>query len=134
MMTLTIPHVTGHVDLSTKVTGQDRRGRTTEIPTSDPDVFLSVFTFHHKRPGASVFRTSVMGVRKMPRRPGDVFSSTLSAPMSALTVQTRDAGTRFSAERLETAHAVALGTVCGMVNTGDTAALLAVLAETPDQR
>jgi hypothetical protein len=123
-------------DVVTRCTGRDGRGRTTELPTSDPSVFLSVFTFHH-RPGYGTqttrYITRVMGVRHMPRNPGDRFSSTLSAPMSAKTVDVNDGGARFSAKALDAAHAAGVRRVLELIAASLTDDLDDVLSETPDR-
>lgn len=120
--------------LTVKTSGQDKRGRVTELPTTEENVYLSVMTWHRK-PGYQTptarYVSQVMGVRHMPRQPGDIFSSTLSAPMSSRTVEVTDAGARFSAKNLDAAHEAAVRRVLELIDAGLTDDLDAVLAETP---
>lgn len=113
-----------------RVTGRDGRGRESEFPTSDPAVFLSVFTFHHKGRSGPVYVTRMMGVRKFPAAEGSRFSSTLSAPMSAVTVNVDGNAARFSAKRASEAHAEGVRLAQQMVDSGDDQ-VARVLAETP---
>jgi len=122
--------------LVVKTSGHDKRGRVTELPTTVENVFLSVFTFHRPKTWSAqvpTYVSTVMGVRHLPRDPGSFFSSTLSAPMSSRTVANTDAGARFSAKALDAAHEKAVQKVLAWVDAGETAALDAVLAETPER-
>lgn len=128
----TVPTVT-EIDPTTlpvATTGRDGRGRETLIPTSDPAVFLAVFTYHVGRSqiaGRAEYRyvSSIMAIRKGPR-------FVLSAPMSAAVVEIVPGARRYTDKGVTAAHAAAVTTVAEHLRGGETFARL--LEQVPTER
>lgn len=123
---ITIPET----DTTVLHTTERDRSRTTDIPTSEPDVFLFVSTFHHKE--RRQYRTHVGGVRVSQETTGaghgyGVRSSSL---FDFVTVQVVDAGPRFSPRNLHDAHRDALRQVSDLIVL-DPGPLQALLAKIP---
>lgn len=88
--------------------GRDGRSRETRIPTTDPNVFLVLSTFHYG--DRKTFVSQVMGVRILP-------GSWICSPMDAVTV-TKTPVARFSAKSADAAHAEALAFLAQDIESG----------------
>lgn len=110
-------------------TGRDGRSMTTEFATDEPNVCLSVFTFHRQ---GGVYRASAVGVRHMPAERG--FSITESSPMDSKFLGQYEKGARFSAKNLAAVHADVLTMVREWLGADLTDAdpFAAVLAAVPE--
>jgi hypothetical protein len=108
--------------------GRDGRSKTTELLTDEPGVVLAVMTFHRQ---GGVYFSSAMGVRHMPKEPGDNFSVSKSSPMDSKSLGRSDKGARFSAKNLDAAHADAM-LVATLVADPD--AFTEVLAAVPGEK
>jgi hypothetical protein len=104
----------------------DGRMVTTELPTTDPAVFLSVYTSHR---GGGLYVTAAMGVRHMPPERG--FSITKSSPMHYRRLAAEARGKQFSRKNLVAEHTATLAALRDILAV-DPGFCADVLAETPE--
>jgi len=94
--------------LPSSVEGRDGRSRETRVPTSDPEVFLVLSTFHNS--DRKQFVSQVMGVRILP-------GSWICSPMDTIGVWVAPVA-RFSAKAVEAHHTEAQDRLAYAIKVG----------------
>lgn len=114
--------------LPASVKGRDLRSRETRVPTSEPNVFLVLSTFHSG--DRKQFVSQVMGVRtRSAEESGSIFDSWICSPMDTITVHAAPVA-RFSAKAADAHHAEAQDRLAYAIECGMDFA--PVLAATPE--